>query len=232
MAWDWLRVGGITLLAVGISGFLTSYFVINYIQLASVFAGWIFVSLVMILASSPGQSVLNIDALVKSYKLLVWQVLEEFDLHNESPYFLPSSISNTPSMYIPVTENPHFSRLPRRLFTYGDSQGVRIEVLGTHVLSEVGDVGEGLSGAESSLSSILSNYLGLARGVEVADVGGEVIDVRINGVNKAFMGSEPPSVNIYTQVVGPILAEALNTVVKLVSMEGGGSSLFMRFRVV
>ncbi len=225
-----LKLIGILLLAASISGFITSLTVIGYIQLAAVFGGWILASIVLVLVSTAGGISSNPVSLIRSYRYLVRQVLEETGLHDINPYFLPSQASGAPSMYISTSSSPT-ENIPKRLFVFQNSLGVRLETLGSYLLDELGGVGSGLSSAEAFLKSVLKAYLELAKDVEAGESGDTVV-VRISKYIREVVEDDPPPVNIYVQIIGPVLAEALARPIRLenISVEDNGISL--RFSLV
>ena len=226
-----LKWMGLALFAVSISSFLTSYFIIGYVQLSAVFAGWLLLSIVLLLVSTAGGYAANPVSLIQSYRHLVRQVLEEVGLHDINPLFLPSRISGFPSMYLSLDSGEPPENLPRRFFIFGGGLGVRLETLGSYLISELGGVGEGLSSAEAFLRSSLQSYLELVRGVEVTEAGDDIL-VKVSGFNREVVDNDPPPVNIYVQVTGPVLAESLDRPVHLRELSQSGKHLLLSFTTV
>jgi hypothetical protein len=227
----YLGLLGLIMISLGFSGFLTSYFIIGHNQFASVFLGWLFSSLVFYLVVSSSGYASNPESIINSYRSIVRQVLEEFDLQHEYPYFIPSSLSKAPALFIVAGDDPKFSSIPRRFIVLGGLNGLRLETLGSYLVGELGGVGSDLSSAESMLKSILVTYLEMARDVEVVESGGYDIIVSVSKYVRDYIEGDPPAVNIYVQIIGPIIADALDNIIKLVSCESDGGRLIVRFHV-
>ena len=223
------RFLNILMFSLSLSGVLTAFFIIGSYELTAVFLGWLFVSIVSILIYSARRVISNPEVLIDSYRNLVQQIVEEFNLYDVSPYYIPSKFTSKPSLYIPAGADIKCGSFPSRVLVMSDNLGLRLEVLGSYLVSELGGVANGLSSAEAFLKSVLSTYLEIARDVELQEVGDKSYLIRIRkGVQKYL--DDPPAVNIYSQIVGPVLSEALGEIVRIEGIRRERSDLYMTFR--
>jgi len=229
---DRLKLIAYIFIAISISGFLTSIFIIGYIELASAFAGWILASIVLAIIASSRGAFSNPESLIGSYRYIIRQILEEFNIHDKKPYFTPSSISGNPSMLIPIKINPGISKIPKRMIILKEARGVRLETLGSYVLNELGGVGEGLSSSEDMIKSVLTSYLEIAKDIKIVETGEHTIIVKISKYIREYIGEDPPSVNIYLQIIGPIISESLNRVLRFEDINYDGNNMIIKFSIM
>ena len=218
----------VLMLSMSIAGTFTAFFIIESYALTAAFLGWLLVSIISMVIYSARKMISNPEVIIDSYRNIVQQIVEEFNLHDLSPYYIPSRFASTPSLYLPADSNVNCGSFPKRVLVMTRNIGIRLETLGTYLINELGGLADGLSSAEAFLKSVLSTYLEIARDLEIQETGDKTYLIRIKkGISKYL--EDPPSVNIYSQIVGPVLSEALDEIVKLEYIRREKSDLYLSF---
>ena len=223
------------LLVIGLVGSLTAVFLINYPIYAIPFISWLMVGLVIyMLVSSPTRVISQ--SIINTYSRLIDSIVEEFNLHDRLPYFTPSRVSGTPTMIIP--SDSKLRRIPnkiaKRLIIYQeDSYMIRIDTLGSLLMNELGGVSAGISSAETLIKSILVSLLSISNDVLISELeGGDLIVVKAVKPDESILEGRSLISNILSQISGPILAEALDEIVRLKDLKMSKREAYAIFEVL
>jgi len=228
-------LAGIALLITGLSGVLTSFFIINSIPLTAAFIAWIMIGLVL-LAISRNPLKLGVDPTVLSriYEEAIDNLIQEFNMHDVQPIYAPKKYSGEPVMILSLNDNINLPRLPKRLITYVNNNYIlRIPTLGTTLLKELEATIPDLSSAEEMVNTIIVDILDSANNVRISEyAGGKEIVARISSPKIKYTYKTNPSSNLYTQIIGPIIAEATNKLIKLKNMEISKGYIELSFTLI
>lgn len=159
---------------------------------------------------------------IEPYRVLASQsliniklLLESVNLDNSKPIYIPSKYTEgIPLTLVPLSKNPiTYKKLPKHIVVrYGVNQediGILIATAGTQVVKE--EVIESIndaSGLEGLLSRILVGKYKLVSSINVVE-----IENGFKVTLKPFIYKElsvKPLGTIYTQIVGQLIAEAIN----------------------
>jgi len=227
---------GTLIFTVGIVGALTSFIIINSRFLTAAFLSWTVVGIVYIAILSKGvRGGLNPLLALKAYEETVAHLLEEFSLHDVPPYFVPSKYAKEPVMLISSSGEFRFSPVPNRLIIYEkDDYALRIKTLGTVISKDLGGIsGGGVVTAENMLKLILVNDMNIADDIIISESpAGDVITVRLLSPLVKHSELSLIAANIYIQLIGTILAEATQKIIKLHEYEVKRKELTSKFMVV
>jgi len=230
---------GLFILAISITGALTSFFIIGSLKLTAVFSGWILVGAIIIaLFSRTFSEALNPLLTLKTYEDFIKCILEEFSVHDIKPLFIPSNKAGEPIMLITPTEkNSNFNLkiIPKRFIIYNSNNyALRIETLGTFLYRQLeGITLDGIPTLESTLKTLLINDLNIAKDILLIESPEEnkVIIKITSPLIRDVLRNESNS-NVYLQIVGVLLAESLKKVVQLDNLKIDGKNLILNFKVL
>jgi len=227
---------GTLIFTVGIVGALTSFIIINSHFLTAAFLSWTVVGIVYIAILSKGvRGGLNPLLALKAYEETVAHLLEEFSLHDVLPYFVPSKYAEEPIMIISSSGEFKFSPIPKRLIIYGkDDYALKIKTLGTVIASSIGGLsGGGVNAAENSLKLILINDMNIASNLAISESPtGDIITVKLSSPLLRHSELSIIAANMYIQIIGTILAETTQKVIKLHEYEVKRKELISKFVVI
>lgn len=212
---------GVILLTCGSLLALTSYTIINSVLLTASFISWIMVGATLIaLSRVPSRININPSTLAQIYEEALDNVIEEFGLHDVAPIYVPSKYAGEPVMILTLSDNVNIERVPRRLLIFmGDNYVLRLPTLGTIILKEVGEAASDLPSAEELIRDVIVDYLDIAGSIAVTEgVGGNLYVAVVNKPKIKYSSGTNLASNIYSQVVGVILSEALNTKLMLTKL--------------
>ena len=218
------------MLASGLTAAAAALLLAGSPRLAAAFVSWAMAGAVLLVTGV--RRLRRVEA-VRIYEEVVDSVVKEFGLHDVKPLYAPSSIAGEPVMILSPANPGAVRRVPRRMLIFaGDTVYLRVPTLGTMLLGELGGVSD-IPSAEAVLKTMLKDYLEVADDVLVAEeAGGESYVVEISRPRLRYdLRSNVPS-NVYCQVVGPVLAEAVGALLKLEEASRSGSSLKLRLRRV
>lgn len=227
---------GTIIFTVGITGALTSFLIIDSPFLTAVFLSWVVVGLVYVSILSRGLGGgLNPLLILEAYETSITHLLEEFGLYDIEPFFVPSKYSKEPVMIIPSSGEFKFSPVPRRLIIYGEGEyALRVETFGTAISRKLGDISGGdISAAENTLKLILVNDMNLADDIIVSESSaGDEIAVEISRPVLKHKEELVVAANIYLQIVGTIISETIQKIIRLIKFESGNKQLTFKFLIV
>ena len=219
---------GLNLLVIGVAGSLTAFMILNVPELAAALAGVAMVGAVLFVVGweMPEHPIKAMREEIEYLKENVERLLEELNVLDRNPIFIPSTISTDgkPSIIIPLTKNIELEstgrKIPERmLVTMGNIPCLKLKPPCLKIIDELGIVNvETVGQIEDFISKTLVQHLNIIDNVKVAIKADGTIVVALSKI-KYGLSKYRSKIGFITTIVGAILAETLNRKVEFLKVE-------------